>query len=358
MFDENELSSYAEYLAEPWPKPEKGGRPAIPKIFRDDVKDESHYACAICGYMDNGEVAHIDAVANTLNNSPSNLIYLCPNHHTKYDYGFRVSSNVTENEVKAAKLLKRNARCRILKYEAFATKSIISLVKFLESLEKKAKNAETENMKTIHVSELNNLMSAIPDLLKTSQEQARKDRANSNIDNAIKSIAPNLSKIAGEKVGASNRYPSNEKDIREKAIRIVSEVNDALIEIDEASCPHCNGQGLTGLVGDFCRYCRGSCVVSQAKYDAYDPDDLDEVACPHCNGVGTTGLAGDFCRYCRGSCVVTQAKYDAYDRDDLDEVECPHCNGVGTIGLVGDFCKLCKGACVVNEKTFMAYRKK
>ena len=42
--------------------------------------------------MDSGEVAHIDAVADTLNNSPDNLIYLCPNHHTKYDLGYKPSS--------------------------------------------------------------------------------------------------------------------------------------------------------------------------------------------------------------------------------------------------------------------------
>jgi hypothetical protein len=109
IFDEGELSSYLQYLNEPWPMPAKGSRPAIPRAFQDDVKAESHYACAICGHMDNGEVAHIEAVSQTLNNAPSNLIYLCPNHHTKYDLGFKVASNVTMEEIRAVKLLKRTS---------------------------------------------------------------------------------------------------------------------------------------------------------------------------------------------------------------------------------------------------------
>jgi hypothetical protein len=127
-YDEAELESYRDYLNEPWPLPKAGKRPRIPKAIQDDVKEESHYCCAICGHMDNGEIAHIEAVAKTLNNAPGNLIYLCPNHHRKYDLGFTVNSNVTAEEIRAAKLLKQNARRRVMKYEALATKKLVSLM--------------------------------------------------------------------------------------------------------------------------------------------------------------------------------------------------------------------------------------
>jgi hypothetical protein len=107
LIDEDELLSYQRYLNQPWPKG-KDGRPYIPTAVRNDIKQESHHACAICGLMDNGEVAHIHDVSETLNNSPDNLILLCPNHHSKYDYGFKPSSNVNIEEVEAAKRLKRN----------------------------------------------------------------------------------------------------------------------------------------------------------------------------------------------------------------------------------------------------------
>src|SRR5262245_17192802 len=105
LFDEHELLSYQNWLNEPWHY-KKGQRPPIPDAIKEDIKAESHYGCAICGYSDNGEVAHIETVAKSLNNSPDNLIFLCPNHHTKYDLGFKPASNISPKVIHAAKLLK------------------------------------------------------------------------------------------------------------------------------------------------------------------------------------------------------------------------------------------------------------
>jgi DnaJ-class molecular chaperone len=71
---------------------------------------------------------------------------------------------------------------------------------------------------------------------------------------------------------------------------------------------------MIGLVSDPCAYCHGSCVVSQARHDAYDPEEIDEVECPRCGGKGATGFVGDICKLCNGSCVVKEAKADAYRR--------------------------------------------
>ncbi len=85
MFQETELAEYKAYLSEPWPMPvprngrkrSGSGRPTTPEYVKDDVRAECHQCCAICGSMDNGEVAHIDPVRGTLNNSPDNLVFLC-----------------------------------------------------------------------------------------------------------------------------------------------------------------------------------------------------------------------------------------------------------------------------------------
>jgi hypothetical protein len=66
-YDETKLKEFSEYLKTPWPIPPSGRRPSIPAAIKDDIKQESHFACAICGHMDNGEVAHINAVSNSLN---------------------------------------------------------------------------------------------------------------------------------------------------------------------------------------------------------------------------------------------------------------------------------------------------
>ena len=350
MFDQDELSSYDEYLNEPWPKPKKGNRPSIPKAFQDDVKEESHHACAVCGSMDNGEIAHIDAVASTLNNAPRNLIYLCPNHHTKYDLGFKPNSNVTADEINAAKLLKRNSRCRVLKYEAFATRSLQSLIGLLKSAEENIVSAKSENYKSIYLAEIEGLMKAVPELVKASQAEAKKDSLTTKPEKALAKIAPKLAAIAT----AVAKKP-NEKATRSKAQSVISEVNDLLIEIDELDCPHCGGRGQTGLVGDFCRYCKGSCVVTEVKFKAYDADAIDEVDCPRCHGRGMTGLVSDICAYCHGSCVVSNAKAASYEPDEIDEVDCPRCHGRGTTGLVGDYCGFCKGSCTVSSARRAAY---
>jgi len=303
--------------------------------------------------MDNGEVAHIEAVAATLNNAPNNLIYLCPNHHTKYDYGFKLSSNISPVEIKAAKLLKRNARVRLLKYESFATKSLLSLIKLVQSVEKRLSFPQTGNMRSILISEINGLFAIVPDLVIASMKEAKADKLSTEPEKVLAKVAPRLAAIAEE-----TAPEQIEKAIRAKARRLASEVDVAMIEIDEVDCPHCDGRGLTGLVGDFCRFCRGSCVVSHSKHDAYEIDEIDEVLCPHCEGRGTTGLVGDFCRYCGGSCVVSHSKHDAYEIDEIDEVPCPHCEGRGTTGLVGDFCSFCNGSCVVKRAKAKLYKRK
>ena len=349
-YDEVELEAYRNYLNEPWPLPKPGVRPTIPKAIRDDVKEESHHGCAICGHMDNGEIAHIEAVAKALNNAPGNLIYLCPNHHTKYDLGYKVKSNVTAEEIKAAKLLRQSARRRVMKYEAFATKSLISLIQFVRNLEESIASAATENIKAMHLSELTNLLTAIPDLTKAAEAEAKEDRLTTKPEKAFVKIAPKLAAIS-----AAVPAKQTEKAVRGKAKKLVAEVEDVLVDIDEVDCPHCDGRGLTGLVGDFCRYCKGSCFVSSAKAKAYDPNEIDEVECPRCHGRGTTGLVSDLCAYCRGSCVVTHAKAEAYDPDEIDEVDCPHCGGRGMTGLVSDLCAYCHGSCVVSQARHDAY---
>jgi predicted restriction endonuclease len=73
----------------------QSARSAIQKIARDVFKEANpHPKCAICGYSNHVEVAHIKAV-NEFDDSATikeidsiaNLIGLCPNHHWEYDNG-------------------------------------------------------------------------------------------------------------------------------------------------------------------------------------------------------------------------------------------------------------------------------
>ena len=349
-FDDGELIGYQNYLNQPWPLSELGKRPHIPKAIEDDIKAESHFSCAICGYADNGEVAHIEEVSKTRNNSPDNLIFLCPNHHTKYDYGYKPSSNVTLDVIRAAKEIKRNSRQRILLYESNATKSLQSLLRTVSRIESAIKSEQSRDLIQVNVTELKALIESVPELTEHALTRASEDReVGEDIDNLVH-IAPSIAKAA-----TSIYTADSESQIRKTAQEIISHSKKVVIDIDEVECPHCGGRGQTGLVGDLCVYCKGSCYVSTEMAENYDEDDIDEVECPRCGGSGQTGLIGDLCTYCKGSCVVTGLAAESYDEDDIDEVECPRCGGSGQTGLVNDLCAYCKGSCFVSTEMAESY---
>jgi hypothetical protein len=350
LFDDGELLSYQNWLRQPWPYT-KGPRPPIPEAIKTDIKAESHYGCAVCGYSDNGEIAHIEAVADTLNNSPDNLIFLCPNHHTKYDLGYKPSSNITIDVVRAAKLVKRSTRQRMMRYEANAANLFLAVTSLLKNIEQKLKkDGISADLVQVYMTETKSLMERMPDLVAHADEAAKADKDLGEMSAAIAKAAPKLAKAV----------PASVKTKEDSAIRtalstVVETVDEVLVDLDEVECPRCGGAGMTGLVGDLCAYCKGSCFVSSEEAEAYNPDDIDQVECPRCAGRGMVGWVSTLCPYCRGSCVVTRERSEEFDENNLPEKECPHCNGNGTRGLVSDLCSYCKGDTFVSDEKFAAY---
>jgi hypothetical protein len=338
-FDSNELLSYQKYLSQPWPKKPGSQRPHIPEAIKNDVRAECHLACAICGDLNKGEIAHIEAVATTANNSPDNLVLLCPNHHTEYDLGFKPSSNVNLDALKAAKLLKRQARIRTQRYEANAYKTAASVMTTVKKLETKLKTLESQQLIEVYETELAALMRGLPGMLDASQAEAKKDKSLEDVGTLVGKVAPTISRAT--KGLSSSATPMQ---IRNAAATVSAAVEESLIELDEGDCPHCGGSGTTGLVGDFCAYCKGDMVISEEQAKDYDPQEIDETDCPHCGGRGLTGITSFICDYCGGSCRVSRMTASMYDPDEMDEVDCPHCGGRGMTGLAGDVCAYCNGA--------------
>ena len=349
LIDEAELINFHHYLNQPWPIG-SSGRPHIPAAIRLDIKQESHLSCAICGHMDNGEIAHIQEVSETLNNSPDNLILLCPNHHSKYDYGFKPSSNVDIEVVKAAKTLKRDSRRRMLRYEANATKALRAIIELISAISRDLKRDISENLRSVNITELEALIKGVPQLCQLAEETAANDTDIQDLDKELARIAPDIAKQAGDASVEKSEY-----NIRTQAESIVSTTKTVLIDIDEVDCPHCSGKGQYGFTGRLCAYCGGSCFVSSEKAEAYDRDEIDEVDCPRCGGSGQQGLVGDICAYCGGDCVVTQEVYDDYDPEEIDEEDCPHCNGKGQYGWTNKLCEYCGGSCFVSSEKYEAY---
>ncbi len=345
MIDEDELRRFQRFLHDPWPMPAKGARPSIPKPIREDIKRESHLACAICGNLNKGEVAHITAVADTMNNGPDNLIFLCPNHHTEYDYGFKLSTNVTEEEVRAAKLIKRMSRQRMMKYEQDVTRLLRSLLASIRKIQADIKGASSKNFTSIYETEAKTLLGIIPELTAKAQEKAKSDAPSDEIEKLLVQKSPLFAKAS---LGVQADSPS--KTVREALSGVSALANDVLVELDEVECPRCHGRGMTGLIGNFCAYCGGSCYVTEKEAEKYDPSKIDEVKCPHCKGNGVLGYDQHYCPYCHGACLVSSSDAEEYDPDEIDEVKCPHCKGNGILGYDQHFCPYCNGACRISQE--------
>lgn len=276
--DQDELDRYLQWLRAPWPRPTGGGRPRIPVAIARDVKEECHHECAICGRMDHGELAHIDAVAKTLNNSPDNLLLLCPNHHTEYDYGFRPASNLDRETVLAAKRMKRAARRRMLLHEDNVTALLDAVIRGIHAIQPAlATNIDT-TLRDTYITELRSLIGEIPGLTHRAQDAAAKDQTVALDAAALLEVAPTLRALTET---APDKAPTTEVVARD-----VVDATRHVVALDEMPCPHCHGRGVTGLMGRLCSFCGGDQYVSDAKARAYDETRIDEVTCPHCDGRG------------------------------------------------------------------------
>ena len=346
--DDRELQAYLMYLREPWPLPAGGTRPRVPDAIARDVREECHQCCAICTDMNHGEIAHIDPVAETLNNSPDNLILLCPNHHTEYDYGYRPSSNVGRNGILAAKELKRMSRRRMLRFEANVAGTLRTVLGLVKTLESRLKEDVEDDVRDAYVTELQALIEKLPDLSRSAQDAAERDADFAVAEAGLVELAPKL-------IAATQGAALTPGETQAAAATVLS-ASRSVIHLDEVTCPHCEGRGTTGLMGQLCAFCRGDQVVTEAAAANYDPDAIDEVPCPHCEGRGITGLMSSVCAYCGGDCVVSSATAAEYDPDAIDEVPCPRCEGAGTIGLSSTICRLCGGDTVVSAATASEFR--
>jgi hypothetical protein len=225
---------------------------------------------------------------------------------------------------------------------------VTALLKGIE--QKLKKEGLSADLVQVYMTETKSLMDRVPDLVANADDAAKADKDLGEVGAAIAKAAPKLSKAVSGSVKTKD-----DSAIRTALSTVVETVDEALLDFDEVECPHCGGAGMTGLVGDLCAYCKGSCFVSSEKAEAYDPDDIDQVECPRCGGRGMIGWASTLCPFCRGSCFVTHDRAAEFDENNLPEKECPHWNGNGTRGLVNDLCPYCKGDTFVSEEKFAAY---
>lgn len=345
FYDKEKLDEYKVYLNKEWPRKQDGSRHPIPDNIKGDIKAESNHGCAICGHMDNGEVAHIEAYKVGLNNAPENLIFLCPNHHTKFDLGFAPDNNISLEAVQVAKKYKQNARKRLLKFEANASSLLANVISALKNLEDKIKKEEDPHLENVYLTEAQTLVKKLPSIKEEISKSSSKDKLITSTDKLVEDIAPMISRI----------NKNEDYSIKDDLEYVVEKTDELLYELDEVTCPHCNGNGFKGFTNNFCSFCDGDCVVTNDKINEFDKELIDEVTCPRCDGRGQIGLNGHFCKYCDGAKVVSQEEREAYHYSSLDEETCPKCQGTGKKGLSDVICSLCDGAQVISKSEIEKY---
>lgn len=314
-FDKQELLDFDTHLKAPWTKPANGQRPNIPTGIEQEIKSEALYQCPVCNRTQ-GEIAHINPVSIHLDNHPHNLIFLCPNHHTEYDYGYRIA-NVDKDDVLHFKKGLQIFQRIIWELRRKTIESYLSLVS------KIGKVLEIESqIKSISGADVEKLLSQIFQKIEVAKENKEESKEITEVLEATK-----IEKKA---------------TIREKAQQYLStreSYTDKLIKAKKIKeCPLCNGQGNTT---DFevCPVCRGEGYIDYNDEPDLSRYDFEE--CPLCDGRGSTSYF-ETCPPCGGEGKLTQELIDTIDFTRFDLVECELCEGAGRTANY-DPCPPCHG---------------
>jgi len=318
FFDRNEVIAYDVWLRRPWPS-KAGKRPSIPTGIRAEIKEEAYGSCAMCqSYAGTCEAAHLDPVAQSKNNHPHNLIWLCANHHTAYDKGLLGPKHEDRAFVQGYKKVLQHARLAVWRGGGAAVRRVLTALEACAKLERQAKAAKTSAQKNA-VSRLGSrilkdLQGFSPGLQSAAQTPPQK------------AVAGRLQKLAKSRKSVSSRLQeaSSIKAAYAKSYGLVT-------------CPLCGGKGR--YQHDDCPVCQGDRMIDEKEASAVQLADYALIDCPVCDGAGRRG--GEACPACGGERKMQRRLAAQIDVSEFREVDCPVCDGTGK--LRNEECPACGG---------------
>ncbi|MDQ6472755.1 zinc finger domain-containing protein [Flavobacterium sp. LHD-80] len=348
-YEKKELLDFNAYLHAPWDIPANGSRPTIPEGIKLEIKTESHYRCPLCN-TNIGELAHIKPVARTFDNHPHNLIFLCPNHHTVYDFGFKYN-NISEEEIVDQKKVLQRFQSLTWGLQSNIVDSYLTLINKIGRLQEIENELFGSDLQLDFEKVLDKILNKI-DYLKTENKQGQK------IEKLVNSVIPEA-----------------KASTTQKAYSFLSVRDEIKIEYthtaDVIECPLCHSNGYTKEF-DTCPVCIGEGYIDN-KLD-FDISIYEFENCRLCKGKGFTS---DFenCPPCNGSGKLTREQnedinFSVYEMEDChlckgkgftsDFENCPPCNGNGKLTrrqnedinfsvYEMENCQLCKGKGFTND---------
>lgn len=330
------LREFDAFLAEAWPhKP--GKRPHVPAGIREEIKLEAYCECAVCHNMNDGEAAHIVPVAGTLCNHPKNLIWMCPSHHTGYDFGHRVHATLNRSTVKVIKERLTQLSARIWRIEHRAEGAVLSLVKEIEATRSRLAKARDSIGKAALVTHGAHVLS---ELQKAAKGGGARPSSRGSKLKGLDDFVESVGRAASRKTSAEGSVLTAMSEISTAKEKFLAQ--GSLVE-----CPACHGNGAYGRY-DTCQVCDGEGVMEAADASEIDPADFREVGCPLCKGKGSFGRY-DECPVCLGDGSIENRLLEDFDRSDFEDIECPKCKGSGHDRSDRD-CPICGGDGTVEKR--------
>lgn len=326
-YSRKDLLSFDDYLRKPWPSKD-GKRPEIPAPIKDEVKNESFLQCAVCcSHSDTCEIAHIEPVASSRCNHPHNLIYLCANHHTKFDKR-GVLGPIEEVRDYVAGFKKTLLYATRVKWGSHANSiaecySLAQLCKHLKKELESIKDTATEGQ----LSSYEKLADQTVERLKSSTRKGKRERSNQNQTKTPEDL--------WRKLESSVQKPTRHGRLASAAALTLDEEFRAAAGF--VDCPLCDGNTLHG--DSVCPVCYGEGQVDSIWARTVDLHPYTFIKCPLCKGAGTH--EGENCPVCHGGQEIERRFADQVDLAAFDDVDCPLCEGVGR--WQGEDCPVCRG---------------
>jgi hypothetical protein len=320
--DEEELLDFNEWLKLPWPQKD-GKRPPVPSGIREEIKTEANGECAICqSHKDTCEAAHLDPVANSKNNHPENLLWLCSNHHIAYDDGLFGPDHENAEFVCSFKRVLHRHKKMLWSMQDELSRKLFSILADCGRLAEQLTLAKTELQVRAVERLATNTLAIVPKLGPISRTDTHYK--------AYKSISLSLGSL-------STNITQEHTNVKAKLREAQNIQKRYLTALGFVACPLCKTTGQHD--GYDCPECGGEGEMPQRRAEKVDVSQYKDVKCPLCEGRGT--FQNDDCPECGGEGEMPQWRAEKVDVSQHEEIACPHCGGKGLFR--GDDCSFCDG---------------
>lgn len=357
-FKETELRDYDAWLRTPWPAKDNK-RPSLPSAFREEIRLEANLECALCKSSGQaGEAAHIDPVNTSRSNHPHNLIWLCANHHTKFDNGCFGPKGADSKVIAALKLGLHHFKRTAWQGQAEICKQIAATLSLCSTMQKQLARA-TEKVEVDAVERIaRKALEQIPALASQSSLQAVQPTLNRLADQLAAGQAKKGSST-GKQLATAVSFEA-EFLLKSGLVRcplckgskthsgydcpvcygdgaVDKDLEVDLTEFEPVECKLCTGTGRYD--NEDCPVCSGDRKLERRFAARFDFSQFDSVCCPLCKG--RLRWQGDDCPACLGDGKMLRCAAERIDLADFKEVDCPLCEGQGRYN--DDYCPECHG---------------